>query len=144
MLLVFNPLQMKTFSTLLKTSKIPTTLRSLHSVFLVPKNNTNPVRVFHKSFPDFLTDPEWCKDERFFINPSVHHQEVLLSCLDLMKERLKRNICGLDDFVSLEKVNDLSAHRKSYIGDALEYACLFWTKHLAETSSSSHDGVYTR
>ena len=42
---------------------------------------------------------------------------------------------------SLEKVNDLSARQKSYIGDALEYACLFWTKHLAEIPSSSHDGV---
>jgi hypothetical protein len=140
-LLVFNPLQMKTFSTLLKTSKFPTTLRSLHSVFLVPKNSTGPVRVFHKSFPDFLTDPERCKDERFFINPSVHHQEVLLSCLNLMKERLKRNICGLDDFVSLKKVNDLSACQKAHIGDALEYACRFWTRHLAEIPSSSYDGV---
>jgi hypothetical protein len=49
-------------------------------------------------------DPGRCKDERFFINPSVHHQEILLSCLNLMKERLKRNICNLDDYAILSEV----------------------------------------
>ena len=47
-----------------------------------------------------------------------------------MRERLKRNICNLDDYVILNRAKDLSTHWKFYIGDALEYACQFWTKHL--------------
>ena len=56
-LLVFNPLQVKTLSALLRASDISITLHPLHSVPLFPDNETNPIQVFHKSFPNFLMDP---------------------------------------------------------------------------------------
>ena len=135
-LLVFNPLPVGVLSTILGRSEIPTTLRSLHSLLLIPKSEAEPIQVFHKSFPDFLMDPERCKIQRFFINPSVHHQEILLLCLSLMKERLKKNIYNLDDYASLDPVEDLSTCYKVQIGDALGYACQFWAKHLAEVPNS--------
>jgi hypothetical protein len=142
-LLLFNPLSVIGLSELLKkshsSSGVPSIMRSLHSVLLVPTNKEDPIQMFHKSFPDFLTDPQRCEDERFFINPLVHHQEIMVLCLDLMKERLKRNICGLDDFVSLDKVKDLPACQRTHIGDALGYACQFWTRHLVEIPSSCQD-----
>ena len=129
-LLIFNPLSMETLSTLLRKPNIFITLRFLHSLLLVPDNGVDPIWVFHKSFPDFLMDSERCKDQRFFINPSIHHQEILLSCLNLMKERLKKNICNLDDYIILNKAGDISACQKEHIGDALEYACQFWVSSL--------------
>jgi hypothetical protein len=63
----------------------------------------------------------------------------VLSCLDLMNKRLKRNICGLDDYVSLSEVRDLPARRKTHTGEALGYACQFWTRHLVEIPSSGHE-----
>ena len=138
-LLVFNSLPIEALSTLLRASHISTTLRPLHSLLLIPNNRTHPIRVFHKSFPDFLMDQGRCKDERFFVNPSIHHQEILFSCLNLMEERLKRNICDLDDYIILSEVNNISILQKEYIGDALEYSCRFWAKHLAEIPSSGHD-----
>ena len=137
-LLIFNPLPMDALSTLLRVPNISTTLRSLHSLLLVPKSKANPISIFHKSFPDFLMDPKRCKVERFWINPPVHHQEILLFCLSLMKERLKRNICNLHEYASLDKVEDLPTCRKVHIGDALEYACQFWAKHLVEVPNSDH------
>ena len=47
-----------------------------------------------------------------------------------MRERLRRNICDLDDYAILREVKDLSTQKKNKIGGALEYACQFWTKHL--------------
>ena len=142
-LLVFNPLSMETLSCLLcdidTPSDISITLSPLHSLLLVPEDIEDPIRAFHKSFPDFLMDPKRCQDIRFFVDPSVHHTEILLSCLHLMEKRLKRNICGLDDYADLNSVNDISAHRKGHIGDALEYACQFWTKHLIQSPSSGSD-----
>ena len=142
-LLAFNPLSTKSLSSLLQgfdtPSKISTTLNSLHSLLLVPEGTEDPVHVFHKSFPDFLMDLNRCQDARFFVDPSVHHMELLLSCLHLMEERLKRNICNLEDYADLRNVNDLSDRRKLYVGDALEYACQFWTKHLAKSHSSGSD-----
>jgi len=140
-LLVFNPLSITALSELLGVSNISTTLRSLHSLLLVPEGTEGPIQPFHKSFPDFLMDPVRCKDEQFFVEPAVHHEEALLSCLCLMGERLKRNICNLDDYAVLSEVTDLSAHKKVHIGEALEYACRFWSKHLLMVpSSSSHAG----
>ena len=128
--LVFNPLSVKALSDLFRVPGISTALRSLHSLLLVPTSKDAPVRIFHKSFPDFLMDPRRCTDHQFFIDPSIHHREILFSCLNLMMERLKRNICRLDDYTTLSEVEDLPDRQKDHIGDALEYACCFWTKHL--------------
>ena len=138
-LLVFNPLPVRALSDLLRVSNISTTLRYLHSVLLVPdsENTEDPVCVFHKSFPDFLTDPKRCKNNQFLIEPTVHHTEILLSCLNLMEEKLKRNICNLDDYAILVLVKDLPTRQKDYIGDALKYACQFWTKHLLRITDDS-------
>jgi len=138
-LLVFNPLSVKTLSDLLGVFNIPTTLRPLHSLLLVPDDQDDPICTFHKSFPDFITDHKRCKDKQFFVEPAIHHAEILLSCFNLMRERLKRNICNLDDYVVLSEVKDLSIRQKDYIGGALEYACCFWTKHLLDIPSTSPD-----
>ena len=136
-LLVFNPLSARALSDLLGASSISTTLRPLHSLLLVPDGQDDPIWTFHKSFPDFLTHNKRCKDKRFFVEPTIHHAEILLSCLNLMGARLKRNICNLDDYVILSEVEDLSTRQKEHIGDGLEYACCFWTKHLLGIPSTS-------
>jgi len=136
-LLVLNPLSVRALSDLLGISNISTTLRSLHSLLLVPDSIEDPVHVFHKSFPDFLMDPLRCKDKRFLVQPTVHHAEILLLCLNLMKKRLKRNICNLSDYAILSKVKGLSTQQKILIGDGLEYACCFWTKHLLRIPGNS-------
>ena len=138
-LLAFNPLSMESLSRLLRDfdtpSVISTALSPLHSLLLVPEDLEDPVRVFHKSFPDFLMDPKRCQDTRFFVDPNVHHTEILFSCLQLMEQKLRRNICGLDDS-PLNEAKDLPDRRKKHVGDGMEYACQFWTKHLLESPSS--------
>jgi len=138
-LLIFNPLSTKSLSELLGHSiqHIHSTIRSLHSLLLIPENTEDPIQAFHKSFPDFLMNPDCCEDKRFFVEPTGHHAEILLGCLRLMGKKLKRNICKLDGHAVLSEVRDLSSHQKAHIGDALEYACKFWTKHLLEIPSSS-------
>ena len=136
-LLVFYPLSRKTLSELLNNcgtpSHISNTLRSLHSLLLIPTSEVDPIRTFRKSFPDSLTDPGRCKDERFFVDPRVHHTDILFPFLDLMKKRLRKNICDLEGCPVLNEVEDLPVRRETYyIGSALEYACRFWTRHLVK------------
>jgi len=142
-MLTLHPLSINTLSDLLGNCgtpfKIYNTLRTLHSLLLIPDSMEDPVCIFHKSFPDFLMDPGRCTDQQFFIDPSIYHREILLSCLNVMKGRLKRNICELDDHVFLTKVEDLPARKAAYIGDTLEYACHFWTNHLMRTTTTSLD-----
>ena len=140
--LIFNPLSIKSLSSLLESHSTPSrmsnALRTLHSVLLVPENMDHPVRTFHKSFPDFLTDPRRCTNNQFFIDPSVHHSEILLSCLSVMERRLQMNICGLDEYSDLREVENLPALRTMYITNDLEYACRFWASHLAKIPSGVH------
>jgi len=139
-LLTFNPLSIKTLSDLLgncgATSGIHKALHTLHSSLLIPDNMEDPVQIYHTSFPDFLTDPKRCTDTQFFIDPLIHHKEILLSCLKLMEKRLIKNICDLDDYAVLSEVGDLPTRHRTHIGDALEYACHFWAAHLMRTASS--------
>ena len=136
-LLVYNPLSAKALSDLLSLANIRSTLYFLHSLILVPEGPEDSIHTFHKSFPDFLMDPSRCKNEKLLVNPSIHHAEILFSCLRFMREKLKRNICNLGDCFVLTEVKDLSAQKKDNIGDALEYACQFWTKHLLDIPSDS-------
>ena len=134
-LLLFQPLSGNDLSVLVSNCGTPshifTTLDPFHSLLHVPDDKTNPIRVFHKSLPDFLMDKERCNNEQFFIDPLIHHENIMFSCLELMKKQLKRNICNLEDYAILREVKDLDSYRKTYIGSPLEYACRFWTRHLA-------------
>ena len=132
--LAFNPLSVEALSDLLGVSDASAALLPIRP-FLAMNNGVDEVRVFHKSFPDFLTDPNRCTDQRFFVDPSVHHREILLLCLDLMKGRLKRNMCNLDDYAVLNDIKDLPDRRSACIGTALHYACTFWAKHLTKVPS---------
>jgi len=142
-LLAFNPLSITTLSHFLQDfntqSNISTALDPLHSLLIVPEDAEDLIHVLHKSFPDFLMDPKRCQDTRFFVDPSVHHTEILFSCLHLMEERLKGRICDLEDHANISDANDLSACSREYIGEALGYACQFWTRHLVRSPSSGPD-----
>jgi hypothetical protein len=138
-LLVFNPLSVKALSELLRVPGTSTTLRPLHSLLLIPDNTQDPVHIYHKSFPDFLTDPKRCEDQRFFVDPPFHHMEILLSCLNLIMERSKKNVHNLDNHAVFGQIKDDPTFLKAHIGDALGYACQFWTRHLVEIPNSSHD-----
>ena len=140
-ILIFHPLSICSLSELLKNcgtpSRISHSLQDLHSLLLVPDTEEEPARIFHKSFPDFLTDSERCTNPHFFVDPPVHHKEILLSCLNVMKERLKGNICQLDECTILSEIKDLTALRTTFIGGTLGYSCQFWTSHLAKVSDVS-------
>jgi len=138
-LLIFNPLSIRGLSELLGHTvlHIYSTICPLHSLLLVPIKVENPILTLHKSFPDFFMDPERCKDKQFLVEPIAQHAELLLSCLKLMRERLEKNICNLEDYTLLSEVKDLLTYKKDHIGDALEYACRLWTKHLLYVPSNS-------
>jgi hypothetical protein len=57
-----------------------------------------------------------------------------------MNKELKKNICKLDDHVTLSEIEDLPSLRVMHIGEGLEYACQFWASHLSKTSRSD-DGL---
>ena len=142
-ILAFNPLSREQIAKILGISArlIATTLRHLHSVLLVPNEDSEEIRVFHKSFPDFLQDPNRCSDSKFLIDPSTHHGDIALGCLELLKS-LKPNPCDLPDFVMNRDVHNLPELLEDKVGSATRYACSYWAMHVR--SSPTTDGYALR
>ena len=137
--LAFNPLSRAQIAKILNINPtlIATTLRHLHSVLLVPSEDSKDIRVFHKSFPDFLQDPNRCSDPKFFIESPVHHGNMALGCLELLK-KLRRNPCDLPDFAMNQDVPDVPELLERKVGGALRYACSYWALH-ARASPTTGD-----
>jgi hypothetical protein len=140
--LAFNPLSRRELSAILgvPSSIISTTLRHLHSIILVPADETKEIRVFHKSFPDFLQDNGRCTDPRFYVTSETHHSEMVLSCLELVK-KLERNPCSLPPFAMNQGKPNLPQLLENKLGGATRYACSYWARHLA-LSSMSDDYIH--
>jgi hypothetical protein len=104
-------------------------LLSVHSLLVLHEDINKPVQPFHKSFPDFITDPTRCTNQRFYISPS-HHLELLVCCLNLMDNTLEKNMCQLPEAAVNSQVLDLQERADNNISQALQYACRSWHKHL--------------
>ena len=141
-ILAFNPLSRMELSTVLGTHQniISTALRHLHSVVLVPREECEEIRIFHKSFPDFLQDPHRCTEPQFCIDPEIQHGDMALSCLDLMEE-LKRNPCSLPPFMMNQDIVNSQQLLENKLGGAVRYACGHWARHL-KLSPMLGDGIY--
>ena len=131
-ILAANPLSPSTIAPLLRldTEDVFPLLSSAHSLLVLHEDIDLPVRPFHKSFPDFITDPTRCTSQRFHISPSDHHMELLAGCLELMNQRLEKNMCKLPDGVINSEANDLRGRIEEYVDQSLQYACESWHKHI--------------
>ena len=130
--LATNPLSPSAIAALLGFSIKSVFLRlsSVHSLLILQEDTNHPVQPFHKSFPDFIVDPTRCINQRFLISPPNHHSELLIGCLELMNQRLEKNMCKLPDAISNDKVVDLQERIELYVDHTLQYACKSWHKHF--------------
>ena len=145
--LAVNPLSPSTIATLLgfDTEDVPPILSSVNSLLILQEDVDHPVRPFHKSFPDFVTDPTRCTNKRFHISLPEHHLRLLIGCLDLMNRTLEKNICKLPDGVANSDVRDLKERTERYINPALQYACMSWHMHLIDADKTpAHAPAITR
>ena len=133
--LATNPLSPSAIATLLglEPEEVYPILLSLQSLLILQEDIDQPVRPFHKSFPDFITDPTRCTNPRFQVCSPDHHTELLHGCLETMNRELERNMCKLPDGVKNSEVIDLKERTEEHIGQALEYACRSWYRHLVGT-----------
>ena len=134
-ILAANPLSPTTIAALLgfDTDDVFPHLLSMSSLHVFQEDPDFPVRLFHKSFSDFITDPVRCINPRFRVHPTDQHAELLAGCLELMNRRLEWNICKLPDGVMNSEVGDLGERVEQHVDRALQYACKSWHKHLVDS-----------
>ena len=138
-ILTANPLSPSVIAMLLgfNAEDVLLILSSVSSLLILQEDVYHPVRPFHKSFPDFTTDPTRCPNPRFHISPPDHHSQLLLGCLGLMNRMLEKNMCKLPDGVANSDVNDLKERTEKYIDPVLRYACMSWHTHLVDVDTTS-------
>ena len=137
-ILATNPLSPNTIATLLTLDieDVTPLLSAVHSLLVIPEGVNHPVRPFHKSFPDFITDSTRCTNPRFCISPTDQHKELLVACLRLMNQVLDQNMCDLPDGVANSDVPNLKERSEQHLDPALQYACKSWHKHLKGTGAA--------
>ena len=131
--LAANPLSPSTIAELLGfDAEDVSHLLSLVNSLLILQDGDHPVRPFHKSFPDFITDPDRCTNQKFYVSPPQCHSDLLAACLNLMNQTLVKNMCQLPDAVANSDVKNLKEMIEEHITPALQYACVSWYTHLID------------
>ncbi|KIL56303.1 hypothetical protein M378DRAFT_17213 [Amanita muscaria Koide BX008] len=134
---VQRPLPVSTLAQLININvvEIREVLDNLQSVILLGSDDVPCI--YHKSFPDYLTDQACCKDPRLRIDTRICHVQIATRCFEIMDKCLKRNILGLGDparFMSNEdglkkdRITDEQLQEK--IPQQLRYACVDCVNHL--------------
>ncbi|KAI9147312.1 Vegetative incompatibility protein [Paramyrothecium foliicola] len=104
-------------------------LKMLHSVLQVPMSSKDPIRLFHLSFRDFLVDPETRTKTPLWIDEKQMHQDIVVHCLRIMNEKLRRDMCDLGaPGIARSDIDQQTV--TNHIQPELEYACLYWVDHL--------------
>src|SRR6202035_2195819 len=82
---------------------------------------TEPVRILHPSFADFLQEQLRCSNEAFYIDRLLHHSNVALHCIHHLNGVLKKNISNLV-LTTIPVEDDIPA--------ATSYASACWIDHV--------------
>jgi hypothetical protein len=128
--ILFEPLSPAALTELLpiQARLIDKTLNPLRSVLNVSENRNSPIRLLHPSFRDFLLDQR-CLDDQFRISGKKAHSDLAESCLKVMSNGLKRDICRLRMPGALTSEVE-SSDIVRYLPISVLYACRYWVDHL--------------
>ena len=131
-IMVVNPLPPPAIAELigLEPGEVMLYLELVQSLLVVDENHNQPVKPFHKSFPDFITNPSRCADTRFCISPEHLQLELTTNCLRLMNSGLEKDLLSLPAYALNSEVEDLQMRIDSRISVALQYVCRSWYNHL--------------
>jgi len=130
LVVMFNIMPARNLAQLLQIppKMISRTLDSMRSVLNVPENESQPVRLYHLSFHDFLLDSQRCSDPRFQIDEEERHTSLFRKCMSHISQ-LQENICDLwGPGVLITEIP--SDTRQRSIPSHVQYACRYWLDHL--------------
>jgi AAA ATPase domain len=111
---------------------------SLGSLLRVTFARDAPLRILHLSFSDFLTN--YSRSEGFFINLKEHTEKFAISCLSMMNQHLKRDICAVGTpLLSNAEITNIQDQITKW--EALHYACRFFAAHLIDIPTTTESAL---
>ena len=141
-ILLVNPLPPSAIAELIDLDPrgITLFLTLIQSLLVLDEDSSKPVKLFHKSFPDFITDPSRCTDMNFYISPKNGHLELAINCLRVMNGRLEQHL-PLPPIYDLE-LDCWEIRIDIPTRNALQYACQSWHNHLNKIWGDATDADY--
>ncbi len=113
-------------------------LHGLHSILDIPDNAHDPIRLHHASFQDFIVDIRRCDDMRFAVDAPLQHKNLAESCLRLMAEHLRQDICDLrGPSVRVSQIDSRVIEQRLPL--SLQYACCYWASHIQQSEGRFTD-----
>ncbi|KEP45173.1 putative vegetative incompatibility protein HET-E-1, partial [Rhizoctonia solani 123E] len=111
-------------------------LQALRSVVHVPEGRSL-ILTLHASFPEYMLDRSRLK--RFHCDESNANKTLAFCCFNLMRSRLRFNICELESlYLTDDQVGNLDARVARCISPTLSYACRYWASHLRATPATEN------
>jgi hypothetical protein len=91
-------------------------------------SRTEPMRIIHPSFADFLTDRLRCGSDAWYIHSPSHDERLAVQCIRRLDAVLKMNICNL---------TLIPSPVKAALPEAISYACNSWIDHICLITEGS-------
>lgn len=140
---LLSPLSAGCLSALLDVAEedVSQTLEDLHAILNIPQDPTQPLRLHHPSFRDFLLDKKRCGDDSFWVEEKSAHEKLASRCLELMSATggLRQDICDLSKPGTLRSEVKEETVAGS-VSPELRYACRYWVEHVERSQQSIVDG----
>ncbi|KZT35035.1 hypothetical protein SISSUDRAFT_215801 [Sistotremastrum suecicum HHB10207 ss-3] len=132
---VFNPLSVSAMAILLgeDETRVGTMFTGLRSVLLNAGEFDKPVRVIHPSFLGFITDETRCRDPRFVILATYHHEQMAVRCLRVLREF--RDNAVIDNVDG--KYNSFDGPLEGVTREEVKYAIQYCWSHICQVVSPS-------
>ncbi|KAF8244588.1 hypothetical protein K440DRAFT_471685, partial [Wilcoxina mikolae CBS 423.85] len=137
--LLSDPLSVDALARLLhkETWEIEVTLDALRSVLDVSESEYGGIQLLHPSFRDFLLDKRRCNDPLFYIDQKKAHNDLFVSCLNLMSKHLKNDMFNLQRPGAL--ISEMKYGAVNILPLDFQYACRYWVHHLQGSDVKLHD-----
>jgi len=142
--LLAEPLSASSLSQLLDIpiATITRILSHLHAVLDIPRTQNLPIRPFHLSFYNFLTEPTKSGTNEYWIDKTKAHQTLATTCIQHLATYLRTDICNVKRpgktraEIGIQAIDSaLPAH--------VQYACQYWASHLRRGEGRVRDGDQT-
>lgn len=105
-------------------------LADLNSLLFIPPSTAEPMRLMHTSIRDLLTSKDRCGQQPYYIDLVRSHKQLAITCLNVMLECLKENVCNLPDLS--KPSSEVQEITEREVSKAVQYCCRAWSTHLTE------------
>ena len=138
----YRPLREETIAELagVRPNLVKKWVGDLSSLLYQDEGSNGGIRVRHLSISDFFVSSD-CHNN-YQANLSDANLDLGIACINTMVEKLRFNICKLEDSrLTNRGVEDLQSRIQENISDTLKYSCLYWSNHLGSSPRNDDQRV---